>query len=114
MADMNSPRMQAMAKLTHEELLARIAELESAPKRAANSLSYKVGEKGGISIYGTGRFPTTNYAETWVRITQFTTGLDMDAIKETPIGQFILDHRDELSFKNGIKEWDIPASQVNA
>ncbi len=45
-----------MAEPTKEELLARIAELEKqAGGRKKGSLEFRVGEKGGVSVYGLGR-----------------------------------------------------------
>ncbi len=45
-----------------EELKARIAELEKQLKgRRSGSLEFRVGEKGGVSVYGLGRFPVTLY-----------------------------------------------------
>jgi len=58
-----------MAEPTKEELLARIAELErQAGGRPKGSLEFRVGEKGGVSVYGLGRFPVTLYYEQWVRL----------------------------------------------
>ncbi len=58
-----------MAEPTKEELLARIAELEKqAGGRTKGSLEFRVGEKGGVSVYGLGRFPVTLYYEQWVRL----------------------------------------------
>ncbi len=58
-----------MAEPTYEELKARLAELESgAGKRRSGELEFKVGEKGGVSVYGLGRFPVTLYYEQWVRL----------------------------------------------
>lgn len=58
-----------MAEPTKEELLARIAELEKqAGGRPRGSLEFRVGEKGGVSVYGLGRFPVTLYYEQWVRL----------------------------------------------
>ena len=50
-------------------MLARIAELEkqSGSKRKG-SLEFRVGEKGGVSVYGLGRFPVTLYYEQWNRL----------------------------------------------
>lgn len=31
-------------------------------------LTFKVGEKGGVSLYGLGRFPVTLYYEQWRRL----------------------------------------------
>jgi len=58
-----------MAEPTKEELLARIAELEKQTQgRKKGMLEFRVGEKGGVSVYGLGRFPVTLYYEQWVRL----------------------------------------------
>jgi hypothetical protein len=58
-----------MAEPTKEELLARIAELEKqVAARKARKLEFKVSEKGGVSVYGLGRFPVTLYAEQWEKL----------------------------------------------
>ncbi|MGA3293590.1 MAG: hypothetical protein ABSE45_06355 [Candidatus Acidiferrales bacterium] len=58
-----------MPEPTKEELMARIAELEKQTgARAKGSLEFRVGEKGGVSVYGLGRFPVTLYYEQWVRL----------------------------------------------
>jgi hypothetical protein len=58
-----------MAEPTREELLARIAELEKqATTKKAGKLEFKVSEKGGVSVYGLGRFPVTLYQEQWTRL----------------------------------------------
>ena len=58
-----------MSEPTKEELLARIAELEKqAGGRKGGSLEFRVSEKGGVSVYGLGRFPVTLYYEQWVRL----------------------------------------------
>ena len=58
-----------MAEPTKEELLARIAELEKkAEGRKRGTLEFRVGEKGGVSVYGLGRFPVTLYNEQWIRL----------------------------------------------
>ncbi len=56
-----------MAEPTYEELKARLAELEKQPRRTG-SLEFRVGEKGGVSVYGLGRFPVTLYFEQWNRL----------------------------------------------
>ncbi len=44
--------------------MARIAELEKqVGAKKAGKLEFKVSEKGGVSVYGLGRFPTPLYAE---------------------------------------------------
>ena len=58
-----------MAEPTKEELLARIAELEKqAGGRKKGDLDFRIGEKGGVSVYGLGRFPVTLYYEQWIRL----------------------------------------------
>lgn len=58
-----------MTEPTKEELLARIAELErQTGSRKKGALEYRVGEKGGVSVYGLGRFPVTLYYEQWIRL----------------------------------------------
>ena len=58
-----------MAEPTKEELMARIAELEKqAETRKPGRLEFRVSEKGGVSVYGLGRFPVTLYCEQWERL----------------------------------------------
>ena len=58
-----------MAEPSYEELKARLAELEKqAAGRRAGELEFRVGEKGGVSVYGLGRFPVTLYYEQWIRL----------------------------------------------
>jgi len=47
-----------MSEPTKEELLARIAELEKqAVSKNSGKMEFRVGEKGGVSVYGLGGFP---------------------------------------------------------
>jgi hypothetical protein len=58
-----------MTEPTKEELLARIAELEEqVGAKKTGKLEFKVSEKGGVSVYGLGRFPVTLYQEQWARL----------------------------------------------
>ena len=58
-----------MAEPTYEELKAKVAELErKGSGRRTGALEYRVGEKGGVSVYGLGRFPVTLYYEQWIRL----------------------------------------------
>ena len=59
-----------MSEPTREELLARIAELEkkTGSGRPKGAIEFRVGEKGGVSVYGLGRFPVTLYYEQWIRL----------------------------------------------
>ena len=58
-----------MAEPSYDELKARLAELEKqGGGRPRGQLEFRVGEKGGVSVYGLGRFPVTLYYEQWVRL----------------------------------------------
>lgn len=48
-----------------EKLKAENAALKS---RGSKGVSMKVSEKGGVSIYGLGRFPVTLYLEQWTKL----------------------------------------------
>ncbi len=80
-----------MAEPSKEELLARIAELEKqAGSRKTGSLEFRVGEKGGVSVYGLGRFPVTLYYEQWIRLLEATDGLR----------KFLEQNKSKLKLKN--------------
>ena len=64
-------------------------ENESLKKGAAKGISMKVSEKGGLSIYGLGRFPITLYKEQWTKL------LDMS----DEIRSFLVTHDAELKTK---------------
>lgn len=77
-----------MAEETAEQKLARLeaenkALREQVEQRKPGQLRLKVSEKGGLSVYGLGRFPVTLYKEQWIRL---------------------LDHADEI--KSFLKEND--------
>ena len=79
-----------MSEPTKEELMARIAELEKqAGSRPKGTLEFRVGEKGGVSVYGLGRFPVTLYKEQWTKL------LDM----ADEIRAFIKDNESKLKTK---------------
>jgi predicted component of type VI protein secretion system len=44
------------------------AENERLKKRSERTMSLKVSEKGGVSVYGLGRFPVTLYKEQWGKL----------------------------------------------
>ena len=69
-----------------ERLKAENERLKSQRGRAA---SLKVSEKGGVSVYGLGRFPVTLYKEQWTRLLAMA-----DEIRA-----FIKDHDAELKAK---------------
>jgi hypothetical protein len=65
------------------------AENERLKSQRGRSVSLKVSEKGGVSVYGLGRFPVTLYKEQWTRL------LTMSA----EILEFIKEHDAELKAK---------------
>jgi hypothetical protein len=72
-----------------EELERLRAENERLKNRGARGVSLKVSEKGGVSVYGLGRFPVTLYKEQWTRL------LDM----ADDIRTFIKDNESKLKAK---------------
>jgi hypothetical protein len=70
--------------------LERLRQENAALKKgAARGVSLKVSEKGGLSVYGLGRFPVTLYKEQWIKL------LDMS----DEIRTFITTHDRELKTK---------------
>ena len=55
-----------------EDMKAEIERLREENERLKNrqtrGVSLKVSEKGGVSVYGLGRFPVTLYKEQWARL----------------------------------------------
>ncbi len=62
------------------------AQLDAERAKSQKSVSLKVSQKGGVSLYGIRRFPVTFYLEEWLRI------LDMEA----EIRAFLAEHETEL------------------
>ena len=44
------------------------AENEALKRRQQRGVTLKVSEKGGVSVYGLGRFPVTLYKEQWTKL----------------------------------------------
>lgn len=59
----------AVTQPSYAELQARILQLEAIAK-SQSVLKLKVSEKGGLSVYGVGRFPVTLYVSQWERVIQ--------------------------------------------
>lgn len=66
---------EQFAKMSPAEQQALIAEMsriraenEALKAAAVKKLTLKVGEKGGVSLYGMGQFPVTLYVEQWERL----------------------------------------------
>lgn len=57
---------------TEDDLKAELerlkAENETLKARSSRAVSMKVSEKGGLSVYGLGRFPVTLYKEQWTKL----------------------------------------------
>jgi hypothetical protein len=64
-------------------------ENERLKQRGSRATSLKVSEKGGVSVYGLGRFPVTLYKEQWAKL------LDM----ADDIRAFIKDNESKLKSK---------------
>ncbi len=81
-----------MSEPSYEELKARLAQLEKEveTKKRSGDLIFKVGEKGGVSVYGLGRFPVTLYYEQWNRL--------LAAAEE--LGKFIEENKSKLKLKD--------------
>lgn len=83
-----------MAEETSEEKLARLeaenrALREQVEQRKPGDLRLKISEKGGVSVYGLGRFPVTLYKEQWIRL--------LDHVEE--IKKFIEENNQRLKTK---------------
>lgn len=80
-----------MSEPSYEELKERLAQLEKqveAKKRSGN-LEFRVSEKGGVSVYGLGRFPVTLYYEQWTRL--------LDAVPD--LKEFLEENKSKLKLK---------------
>lgn len=79
--------MQAeLAKLKAEN------EALKAKQAARNKLTLKLSEKGGVSLYGLGRFPVTLYGSQWERLLGF-----VDEIRA-----FLQENADKLATKDAV------------
>ena len=80
--------------MSQEQLESEVARLraenEALKARAQRSGHLRVSHKGGVSVYGLGRFPVTLYKEQWRRL------LDM----ADEIRAFIREHESELKSKD--------------
>jgi hypothetical protein len=61
MADTNEP--------SYDELKTELERLKKEKdSRGKGAISFKVSEKGAVSVYGMGRFPVTLYQEQWLKL----------------------------------------------
>ena len=79
--------------MTEQEMIAELKRLreenEKLKARKEGTVSLKVTEKGGVSVYGLGRFPVTLYLSQWEKLLG----------SFTLIRDFLTEHRAELSVK---------------
>jgi hypothetical protein len=58
--------------MSEDDIKAEVARLkqenEMLKARQSRAVSLKVSEKGGLSVYGLGRFPVTLYKEQWTKL----------------------------------------------
>jgi hypothetical protein len=58
--------------MTEDDLKAELERVKAENNRLKSergrSVSLKVSEKGGVSVYGLGRFPVTLYKEQWTKL----------------------------------------------
>jgi hypothetical protein len=82
-----------MTEPSYEELKARLVELEKQveTKKRSGAMEFRVSEKGGVSVYGLGRFPVTLYYEQWTRL--------LDAAPD--LKAFIEANKSKLKMKQG-------------
>ena len=83
-----------MAEETAEQKLARLEAENKALKdqieqRKPGQLRLKISEKGGLSVYGLGRFPVTLYKEQWKRLLEHA----------EEIKSFLEEHEQQLKTK---------------
>lgn len=82
-----------MTQETAEEELERLrkenAELKS-NKSKAKPITFKVSQKGAVSVYGMGRFPVTLYKEQWIKL----------LAKKDEILEFIKENEADLTTKD--------------
>jgi hypothetical protein len=61
MTDTNEP--------SYDELKAELEKLKhEKDTRRKGDITFKVSEKGAVSVYGMGRFPVTLYQEQWLKL----------------------------------------------
>jgi hypothetical protein len=81
--------------MNDESMAAELARLRAeneklkSDKTKKGQISFKVSPKGGLSVYGMGRFPVTLYKEQWEKLLE----------RKEDILEFIKDNENELKTK---------------
>jgi len=82
-----------MSNLSKEQMLEMISKLEqdnaSLRQAQVSKLTFKVSPKGGLSVYGMGKWPVTLYKTQWVTLLSCKEGIE----------QFIKDNDSLLTIK---------------
>lgn len=73
-----------------ERLKAENEALKAGKEKKPMGISYKVSQKGALSVYGLGRFPVTLYKGQWTRLLE----------KKDEILEFIQENDDQLHTKD--------------
>jgi hypothetical protein len=67
-----SPAYGILSAMADEDLKVELerlrAENEALKRPSRGQISVRVSEKGGVSVYGLGRFPVTLYKEQWEKL----------------------------------------------
>ena len=84
--------------MTQEEMQQRINELEAKLARALKpkTNTIKVSPKGGVSVYGLGKFPVTLYASQWEKLFNM----------QEDVKEFIVDNIASLAVKESVEVKD--------
>jgi hypothetical protein len=77
-----------MTEPSYEELKAQLEALKAKEARSG-TMSFKVSDKGGVSVYGLGRFPVTLYYEQWIKL--------LDRAQD--LREFLESNKDKLKLK---------------
>jgi len=88
------PRRRSSESSELESLRAEVERLRRAT--APKPLTFRVGQKGGVAVYGLGRFPVTLYIEQWDRLLA-----EIDSLHA-----FLEKNRPYLRVKGGGGGWD--------
>jgi len=77
-----------MTEPTYEELKAQLEALKAKEARSG-TMTFKVSDKGGVSVYGLGRFPVTLYYEQWMKLLE----------REKDLREFLEENKSKLKLK---------------
>jgi hypothetical protein len=70
---MTKDQFEAMVKADGFEAAMKAANAAAIAEESSKPCKLKVTEKGGLSVYGLGRFPVTLYKKQWAKLTNDAT-----------------------------------------